>query len=187
MKRLIGMLVLAVACTAAAELKVATVNMVDLVKGHPNHETNRKLVKDTANDYRVKMETKQKALKEMVEEGKKLQDEWQNPMLSVSKKKELQGKLEELQQKLMAAQQEMRRDDQRYQEELNDLESRLLKIETNDIRAKITAWAEANGCDLVVDYTMCGYANPKLDVTEQILKAIGAKETAKPEKKNEGK
>ena len=47
MKKIMMMAAMAAALTAAAEVKIGTVNMVDLVRLHPNHESNRMLVKTT--------------------------------------------------------------------------------------------------------------------------------------------
>ena len=67
---------------AAAEMKIGTVSMVDLVRLHPQHESNRALVKTTDKDYKAKLDAKQDELKEIADEGKKLQGDLQNPMLS---------------------------------------------------------------------------------------------------------
>ena len=142
MKRMVMGLCVAAALVAGAEMKFATVNLETLVKNHPNHESNRTLVKSTADDYRKKMEARQEQAKALVEEGKKLQSDWQNPMLSAAAKADLQKKLDGIQRKLFAAQQEMRADDQHYQEELADLQQRLFKIEKKDIEAKIAAFAK---------------------------------------------
>ena len=173
MKKLVACMCLAAAAMASAEVKMGTVNLETLVKNHPNHESNRTLVKSTADDYRKKMEARQEQAKSLVDEGKKLQSDWQNPMLSASAKADLQKKLDGIQRKLFAAQQEMRADDQHYQEELADLQQRLFKIEKKDIEAKIAVFAAENGYDLIVDVAACGFAKPELDVTDAILKAMG--------------
>jgi Skp family chaperone for outer membrane proteins len=156
-----------------AGTKIAVVNLETLVKNHPSHESNRALVKTTAEDYRKKMEAKQEQLKKLVEEGKKLQSDWQNPILSAAGKSELQKKMETIQQKLFAGQQEMRADDQHYQNELADLQQRLFKIEKTEVEKQIREYAKAEGFDLVVDAAACGFAAPKLDVTDAILKKMG--------------
>ena len=173
MKRMVMGLCVAAALVAGAEMKFATVNLETLVKNHPNHESNRTLVKSTADDYRKKMEARQEQAKALVEEGKKLQSDWQNPMLSASAKADLQKKLDGIQRKLFAAQQEMRADDQHYQEELADLQQRLFKIEKKDVEAKIAAFAKTQGYDMIIDVAACGFSKPELDVTDAILKAMG--------------
>ena len=166
---------MAAALIATAEMKVGTVNLETLIKNHPNHESNRTLVKSTADDYRKKMESRQEQAKALMEEGKKIQSDYQNPMLSAAAKTDLQKKMDGLQRKLYALQQEMRADDQHYQEELADLQQRLFKIEKKDVEAKITEFAQEQGYDLIVDVAACGFSKPDLDVTEDILKKMGVK------------
>ena len=171
-KIIVGMCLVAVVA-ASAEMKVATGNLETLVKNPLSHESNRTLVKSTADDYRKKMESRQDDVKALVEEGKKLQSDWQNPMLSASAKADLQKKLDGIQRKLFAAQQDMRADDQRYQEELADLQQRLFKIEKKDVEEKIADYAKEMGYDLIIDVAACGFSKPELDVTDAVLKKMG--------------
>ena len=183
MKRLIACACVAAAMAASAELKLGTVSLETLIKNHPNHESNRTLVKSTADDYRSKMETRQEQAKALVEEGKKIQSDWQNPMLSASAKADLQKKMEGVQRKLFAAQQEMRSEDQHYQEELADLQQRLFKIEKKDVEAKIAEFAKEAGYDMIVDVAACGFAKPELDVTDAVIKKMGVEKKVKQEGK----
>ena len=175
----------AAACAAAAaDLKIATVDMVDLVRLHPQHESNRTLVRSTDKDYKAKLERQQEEVKSLAAEGKKAQADLANPMLSQSAKEAAQKKIAELQQKVMSAQQELYAAAQHFQSELADLEGRLLKIETDDIRKKVAEYAVANGYDLILDIAATGYAAPGLEVTDEIMKSMGVdpakrKETAK--------
>ena len=175
MKRIVACacVVVVAALAASAEMKVGTVNLETLIKNHPNHESNRTLVKSTADDYRKKMESRQEQAKALMEEGKKIQSDYQNPMLSAAAKTDLQKKMDGLQRKLYALQQEMRADDQHYQEELADLQQRLFKIEKKDIEAKIAVFAKEKGYDMILDVAACGFSKPELDVTDDILKAMG--------------
>jgi len=192
MKRMAIGLSLVASLSAFADLKVGTVNMVHLVELHPTHESNKALVKSTNEDYKAKLEAKQDALKNLAEEAKKIYDDMQNPMLSAAAKADAQKKLESIQQKGNAARQDLLKADQHYREEMNDLETRLLKLETSDIRAKISAYAKEKGLDLVLDATMAAYANESLDVTDDILRAMKVdpdkrKALMGKEKKSEGK
>ena len=51
-KAMISWFCMVVALVASAEMKIGTVNLETLIKNHPNHESNRTLVKSTADDYR---------------------------------------------------------------------------------------------------------------------------------------
>lgn len=184
MKKIMMALALAAAMGASAELKVGTVNMVDLVRLHPNHESNRALVKSTDKDYKAKLERQQETAKTIADEGKKVQADLMNPMFSQSAKADAQKKLEDVQRRFLAAQQELRASAQHFQNELTDLETRLLKLETEDIRAKINAFAKANGYDIIADSTMLAFSKDSLDVTDEILKALKVDPAKRHEKKS---
>ncbi len=190
MKKIMMMAAMVAALVAAAEMKIGTVNMVDLVRLHPDHEKNRTLVRTTDSDYKAKLDAKQDELKEIADEGKKAQSDLQNPMLSAQARAAAQKKLEGIQQRFLAGQQDMRQMASRFQNDLNELESRLIKLETEDIRAKISAFAKANGYDFIADGTMLAFAKESYDVTDEILKSMGvdpAKRKEKAKKADAGK
>lgn len=184
MKKIFTVAMVALALCALAETKIATVNMVDLVRLHPDHEKNRTLVKSTDKDYKDKLSKHQDELKQISEDLRKAFEDAQNPMLSATAKAASQKKIEDLQKKGMAAQQELRAAATRFQNELTDLETRLLKLETEDIRAKINEFAKAKGYDLVADSTMLAFSSEKLDVTDEILKAMKVDPAKRKEKKD---
>ena len=190
MKKIVVLAATVAALTVAAEMKVGTVNMVDLVRLHPQHESNRALVKTTDKDYKAKLDAKQDELKEIADEGKKAQGDLQNPMLSAQARAAAQKKLEGIQQRFLAGQQEMRQLATRFQGDLSELESRLIKLETDEIREKISAFAKKNGYDFIADSTMLAFAKESYDVTDDILKAMGvdpAKRKEKAKKDDAGK
>lgn len=179
MKKILFSCMCLAAVSASAGVKIATVNLEILIMNHPSHESNRTLVKSTADDFRKKMESRQEKAKALVDEGKKIQSDWQNPMLSATAKADLQKKLEDVQRKLFAAQQEMRAEDQRCQEELADLQQRLFKIEKKDIESRLADFAKDEGYDILVDVAACGFSKSGLDVTDAVLKKMGVKEPKK--------
>ena len=184
MKKILMGIALAAAMCASADMKIGTVNMVDLVRLHPNHESNKALVKSTDKDYKEKLDRQQEAAKAIADEGKKVQADLMNPMLSASAKADAQKKLEDVQRRFLAAQQELRSAAQHYQGELTDLETRLLKIETEDIRAKINAYAKENGYDIIADSTMLAFSRESIDVTDEVLKAMNVDPAKRKEKKS---
>ena len=187
MKKIMMMVAMAAALTVAAEVKIGTVNMVDLVRLHPNHESNRTLVKTTDAEYKAKLDTKQDELKEIADEGKKAQSDLQNPMLSTQARAAAQKKLEGIQKRFLDGQQEMRQMATRFQNDLGELESRLIKLETDDIRAKINAYAKAHGYDFIADGTMLAFAKESYDVTDEILKSMNVDPAKRKEKKEKEK
>ena len=172
MKRLVFVLSCAVCLGVAAELKIGTVNMVDLVKLHPSYESNRNLLKSTDKDYKDKLDKRQEDIKAIADEGKKAQEDLSNPMLSAASKASAQKKLESVQRRYIAARQDLENDIRHYQSELADLESRLMKLQTDDIRAKISEYAKANGFDMIIDSTMLAFSKESFEVTDDILRAM---------------
>ena len=194
MKRTVIALSIAMSVAAFADLKVGTVNMIHLVELHPTHESNKTLVKSTNDDYKAKLDAKQDAIKALLDDARKVYEDMQNPMLSASAKADAQKKLDGMQQKVNAARQDLLRSEQNYRETMNDLETRLLKMETSDIRAKISAYAKEKKFDIIIDSTMAAYANDDLDVTDDILRAMKVDPAKRQElsnkvkeKKSEGK
>ena len=190
MKKIIVLAAMAAVLAASADMKVGTVNMIDLVRLHPSHESNRTLVKTTDSEYKAKLDAKQDELKEIADEGKKAQGDLQNPMLSAQARAAAQKKLEGIQKRFLEGQQEMRQMATRFQGDLSELESRLIKLETEEIRAKINAYAKENGYDFIADSTILAFSKESYDVTDDILKAMGvdpAKRKEKAKKDDAGK
>ena len=187
MKKTVIALAILASLSAFADLKIGTVNMIHLVELHPTHESNKTLVKSSNDDFKAKLDEKQDALKAMLDDARKTYDDLQNPMLSATAKADAQKKLDGMQQKVNAARQDLIRSEQNYRETMNDLETRLLKMETSDIRAKISVYAKEKGYDLVIDSTMAAYANDSLDVTDDILRAMNVDPAKRKALKDKGK
>ena len=179
----------ALGLSALADMKIATVNMVDLVKLHPSYESNKALLKSTDKDYKDKLDKRQDEIKAIADEGKKAQEDLSNPMLSAAAKASAQKKLEGVQRRYIAARQDMEAEVRRYQSELSDLEARLMKLQTEEIRAKIAAYAKEQGYDLIIDSTMLAFSKESLEVTDDILRAMNVdpakRKTLKEEKPEE--
>ena len=172
MKKTLAALSCMACMAAAADLKIGTVNMVELVKLHPSYETNKALLKSTDKDYKAKLDKRQDDLKAIADEGKKAQEDLSNPMLSASAKATAQKNLEGVQRRYIAARQDMEAEVRRYQNDLSELEGRLMKLQTEDIREKITAYAKENGYDMIIDATMLAFSKKSFDVTDDILRAM---------------
>ena len=58
MKKLVFAVMAAAAMAASAETKIGTVDMLLLVRNHPNYDTNKTLLMSTEKDYQKKLEGK---------------------------------------------------------------------------------------------------------------------------------
>ena len=177
MKNLVFALTLVAAMAASAELKLGTVDMMLLVKNHPNYESNKALLESTDKDYQKKLEGVKSEGDSLQNEGKKLMEQMRNPMLTAKAKADVEKQLGEIQQKLMGIEQRYRSEAMRCRQDLQDLEGRLLKTTTDDLRKRINKYAEANGFDLIIDQTVAAYAKKSFDVTDNLLKDMGVDPT----------
>ena len=173
MKNLLFALTLVAAMAASAELKLGTVDMMVLVKNHPNYESNKTLLESTDKDYQKKLEGVKSEGDGLQNEGKKLVEQMRNPMLTAKAKADIEKQLAEIQQKLMAIEQRYRSEAMRLRQDLQGLEGRLLRTTTDDLRKRINKYAETNSFDLIVDQTAVAYARTSFDVTDDLLKDMG--------------
>ena len=76
------------------------------------------------------------------------------------------------------------------QQKLQEFETRLLKVTTDDIRAMVNKYAEKNGYDIIVESTVTAFAKKSLSVTDDLLKEMGVdpkNAKGKEKDKDEGK
>lgn len=170
------------------EIKIATVDMMMLVRNHPSYDTNKSMLVSTESDYQKRVDAIRSELEATQEEGKKLAEEYRNPMLSQAEKDKIEKKLQQVQERFMRQQQNMRNQAMSNQQNLADLEARLLKAQATDLKKRIARYAEKAGIDLIVDSAAALYARKSFDVTDQILKDMGVDpKAAKAKESDESK
>ena len=187
MKRMILVAMMMAAVCAQAETKIGTVNMLKLVRNHSSYEANQQLLQTTQKDYQKKLDKLKEAAESLANEGKKMAEQARSPMLAAAAKAKLEKDLADMQQKFMQAQQDLRAEAMRSEQELSDLESRLLKATTDDLNTRLQSFAVQNGYAMIVNVTACPYADKKLDVTDEVLKSMGVDPTKAKEFSDEGK
>ena len=171
-----------------AEAKIAVVDMMVLVKNHASYETNKKLLESTEKDYQSRLDGMRTEIEKIEEEGRKLAEEFRNPMLAAAAKTKIENDIGNVQKRYIAAQQRMREEAMRNRQELGDLEARLLKAQADDIKKRVEEYAKKNGYDLVIDKSATIHSAKALDVTDDVLKAMGVKPAKKTANgKNESK
>ena len=186
MKKTMMLGALAMAATAFADVKIGTVDMMTLVRNHPNYETNKELLTSTEKDYQKRLDGLKSELESIQAEGKKLADEYRNPMLAQAAKTKIENDIASVQSRFMAKQQALRNEAMRNQQDLSDLEARLLKAQAEDLKKRIANFAEKNGYDFVLDASAAIYSKKATDVTPAVLKDMGVDpKTAQAKEKDE--
>ena len=188
MKNTIAIFAILAASAAMAEMKIGTVDMMILVKNHPSYETNKNLLQSTERDYQKRLDQMKSELDSIQDEGRKLADEYRNPMLAQAAKTKIENDLGEIQKRFMEKQQFLRNEAMRNQQDLADLEARLLKAQAEDIKKRVDVFAKKTGWDMILDSTATIFAKDVYDVTDAVLKDMGidpkvAKDKAEDESK----
>ena len=173
MKKLTFVAMLVSAMAASAEMKVGTVNLMLLIRNHPNYDANKELLTSTDKDYQKKVEAIKTEGETLQAEGKKIAEQLRNPMLAAKAKADVEKQLMEIQQKLIGIEQRYRAEVTRCRQDLQDLEGRLLKTTTDDLRKRLAKFAEKKDYDLILDKTAAPFAKAKFDVTDAMLQEMG--------------
>jgi len=186
MKKLTFVAMLVSAMAASAEMKVGTVNLMLLIRNHPNYDANKELLTSTDKDYQKKVEAIKTEGETLQAEGKKIAEQLRNPMLAAKAKADVEKQLMEIQQKLIGIEQRYRAEVTRCRQDLQDLEGRLLKTTTDDLRKRLAKFAEKKDYDLIIDKTAAPFAKAKFDVTDAMLQEMGV-EPKNAKGRDEGK
>lgn len=190
MKKLIFACVLTVSglTSFAAEIKMATVDVLTLIRNHPDYERNEKFMESKSHDLEAKGEAIKAEGEALQEEGRKLVEQFRNPMLNERAKADLEKKLQDIQQRLIQIEQRYRSEMMRGNQELSDDRTRLMKATSDDLRLRLKKFAKANGYSVILDTNVVAYSDDKLDVTDAVLADMGVDpKNAKGKEKNEGK
>ena len=166
MKKLMFAVLCAAAMGASAEMKFGSVDLLLLVRNHPNYDSNKELLTSTDKDYQKKLESIKQEGDSLQEEGKKLAEQLRNPMLAAKAKTDIE-------KQLMGIEQRYRAEAVRCRQDLQDLEGRLLKTTTDDLRKRLAKYAEEKGYDFIFDKTAAPYSKPVYSVTDDMLRNLG--------------
>jgi len=156
-----------------AEMKIGVVDMITLVRNHASYETNKNLLSSTEKDFQKRLDEMRSNIEGIESEGRKLAEEYRNPMLSAAAKSKIEKDVADVQKRFYAAQQEMRDEAVRNQRYLADLEARLLKSQAEDLKKRIADYAAKNGYTAIFDKTATLFSKDELDVTDAVLKTMG--------------
>ena len=171
---------------AAAELKIATVDLDKVFTAHPTTQA-------AEAELQKSEEGVQEEMDQIVAEGRglqeavaKLREAAKNPLLTeearLQKRDEAEEKLTELQEFELRA--------RRTQEtKLKQMREKVLKSRqaiVDELMAAVNHFAEAGGYDLVLDKSgmtmnavpMVAFSNPALDVTDKLIEYLKATATA---------
>ena len=171
---------------AAAELKIATVDLDKVFTAHPKTQAAEAELKKSEEGVQEEMDQIMAEGRALQEEVAKLREAAKNPLLTeearLQKRDAAEDKLTELQEFELRA--------RRTQEtKVKQMREKVLKSRqaiVDELMAAVNHFAEAGGYDLVLDKSgmtmnavpMVAYSNPALDVTDKLIEYLKATATA---------
>ena len=174
---------------AAAELKIATVDLDKVFTAHPKTQAAEAELKKSEEGVQEEMDQIVAEGRGLQEAVAKLREAAKNPLLTeearLQKRDEAEEKLTELQEFELRA--------RRTQEtKLKQMREKVLKSRqaiVDELMAAVNHFAEAGGYDLVLDKSgmtmnavpMVAFSNPALDVTDKLIEYLKATASAKAE------
>ncbi|MBQ9835632.1 MAG: OmpH family outer membrane protein [Akkermansia sp.] len=172
----------ALAATAQAELKVASVNVTELYTlFYKRFETETRLKEQEA-AIKADIKTREEKLVALQEEDKKIQAQY-DPSLAESAVKKLRDQHAVKQNEIQAATQELQTYVQRRSLAFRELFRRDMVLLFNEVQKTIEDVATASGYDLVIDSSATNanpgtkifpYVKSTFDITPEVLKKLNA-------------
>ena len=176
--------VLMAATLTLAQDKTAVVNMVDLVRFHPSRERDRKLMQDTEKEFQAKLDKQRDRFEQLRDDYEKAVKESRNPALNDKARSEAEDKAMKHRDVLAEADRDLRQEMQKLQRELSELDTRLLRQVTGYIRDVLSKYAQDSKFTIVLDGTTMAYFDPKLEITDDVLKRMGVDPKVRKEAKD---
>ncbi len=172
----------ALAATAQADLKIASVNVTDLYTMFHKRFSVETLLKEHEATIKEEIKTREDKLKAMQEEIKKIKER-HDPTLSQAATKKLRDELAAKTNEYQAAFQELQTFAQRRSLAFTEMRRREMITLLQEVQTTISDVTSKGGYDLVVDASaitptqgtrVFPYVKPEYDLTAEVLKQLNA-------------
>lgn len=178
----INVMVACVCLCAVAAVRaqtMAVVDMEELVRLHPDTVSDKKLFDQTLKDFRGENDELRQKLEALQDDFEKMRKESQDPALSEKARKAAEERAAKARDSLIAADRNAREKMQSRQEQLSDMQTRMLKKTFNEIREVIRKYAAERKLQVVLSANQVVYSDKNLDITDAILKQMNIVPTPK--------
>ena len=181
---LIAAVLSAAALTASAELKIATVDMETVILSHPQTEENKANLVKLQKEFEAERDVKRQKIQELYKQLETIAKEADNEALSEQERKKKFNAGRDLGQTIKEEERALRTLVDDLQRRLQEKELLLFGNVMSDVKFAINGLVKSGAYDLILDASafrpgahvpIVMYANPKLDVTDAVIQAIGGK------------
>jgi Skp family chaperone for outer membrane proteins len=186
MKKLpfIAAILSAAALTASAEIKIATVDMETVILSHPQSEENKANLVKLQKEFEAERDVKRQKIQDLYKQLETIAKEADNEALSEQERKKKFNAGRDLGQTIKEEERALRTLVDDLQRRLQEKELLLFGNVMSDVKFAINGLVKSGAYDLILDASafrpgapvpIVMYANPKLDVTDAVIQAIGGK------------
>ena len=174
----------AAALSASAELKIATVDMETVIVSHPQTEENKANLVKLQKEFEAERDVKRQKIQELYKQLEGIAKEADNEALSDAERKKKINAGRDIGQTIKEEERALRTLVDDLQRRLQDKELLLFGNVMSDVKFAINGLVKSGAYDLILDASafrpgapvpIVMYANPKLDVTDAVIQAIGGK------------
>lgn len=168
--------------SAAAQQKIAVIDLEKIVRLHPNTAEDKKAYEKVFKEFSAEKDELQAAALKARKEFETAAREAVNPALSDSRRKEAEASAIAKRDAALLAEKTAIEKVRERQRQLDDQEREMLKRTVDQIELAIKRYSEAKGFDLVLPLPSAKsaigaviYSKPELDITKDIMDVIGIK------------
>ena len=179
----VGMVV-AAALSACADSKIATVDMEEVILAHPQTSDNKARLEEMQKDFEGQRDALRTKIQGLYKDYGAIAKEAGNEALSEVERNKKINAARDLEQTIKQNEVDLRKLVADLQRKLQDKELLLFGNVMSDIKFAINGIVKDGSYDLIVDTSasragapvpIVMYANPSLDITDKVIKAIGGK------------
>lgn len=158
---------------SARELRMAVVNLPQVVKAYPKAQEAEAQMESRADTYRAELETMGERLKELGRETSAARDEAANPALSEAAREKKRDVAVQKLTALKEAELEIRQRKAEIERLLGEQNRRVRETVLEELRQAVSAFAREAGYDLVIDsITVLHHSDQVVDITDALIKKM---------------
>ena len=158
-------------CSATAQ--IAVVDFERIVKLHPNTAGDRKAIEEVYNTLKGEGDVKAAKVSKAVQAFEEAAKEVQSPVLSEAARKKAEANAKKKYDEAKIESDELKQLEDLHRMQLNDRERKLLKRTTDAIRTVVKKIADDKKIKVVLPTAPVLYYDETLDLTADVLRALG--------------
>ncbi len=174
MKKITALIAGIVACTA---LNAASIYYIDMAKAYQNFykaKAASEQIQASIDTTRAELGKMDKTRQEKIKQFQAIQEKAKNPALGEDAKKKLAEEAQPIIAEIQQIETNMRNINQQASERLQQNANNIRKVHMEEISEIVKKLAADKKADFILEKNACHFADPKADLTDELVKRINA-------------